>query len=202
MLDSPVHSQDWSNHEDNPQQAMQSDLSILPWLAEQRSDIIAVWSGIRICSRPNISATRGKDIKDRVERYSMNEAAKTVVLNEFDHISFHRQNWFSGMRAARACDTPWQVCKTGRREASRAGTGKTACITEIGRDIGSYTHLNQRELNELYWATRPSCVLSYRARLPVPWFSTEHIYFCIDQTGGSGYLSEFNVTIEQKVDIF
>jgi hypothetical protein len=85
-------------------------------------------SGIWTCSLPRISAARGKEIKDRCERYSIREAAKTAVLNEFDHISFHRQNWFSGMRVARAADTSWQLNKTGCTEARRAGTEKTASL--------------------------------------------------------------------------
>ncbi len=57
-----------------------------------------------------------------VDKYSTITAVKTAFLNEFVHMSFHLQNWFSGMTMAKAPATPSQSFNIGRTASRIEGT--------------------------------------------------------------------------------
>jgi len=75
---------------------------------------------------PRVSAACAIVNSPRVVRYSIKSAAKVAVLIEFDHKSFQRQNWFSGIIAARAEVVSLHPSNIGRTESSKAGTNDKA----------------------------------------------------------------------------
>ena len=52
----------------------------------------------------------------------MSAAVKTTFRSEFDHISFHRQNWLGGMIAAIAFVVSEQELSVGLTESNSLGT--------------------------------------------------------------------------------
>ena len=57
-----------------------------------------------------------------VDRYSTMTAVKTAFLSEFVHMSFHLQNWFSGITVAKAPETTSQSFNIGRTDSRIEGT--------------------------------------------------------------------------------
>jgi hypothetical protein len=56
------------------------------------------------------------------DRYSTITAVKTAFLSEFVHMSFHLQNWFSGMTAAKPPETASHSFNIGRIDSKIEGT--------------------------------------------------------------------------------
>jgi len=73
-------------------------------------------------SLPIHSAASGKESSLLVDRYSTSTAAKIAFLNEFVHMSFHLQNWFSGIIVASAPVISPQVVRIGRMDSKMAET--------------------------------------------------------------------------------
>jgi hypothetical protein len=77
-------------------------------------------------SLPIDDAASAKESSLLVDKYSTITAVKTAFLSEFVHMSFHLQNWFSGMTVAKAPETTSQSFNIGRTDSSIEGTvGKT-----------------------------------------------------------------------------
>lgn len=62
----------------------------------------ALLSGYRNDVLPRASDVDASEINVPLDRYSKNAATKTLVRNEFVHMSFHLQNWLGGIRSASA----------------------------------------------------------------------------------------------------
>ena len=56
------------------------------------------------------------------DKYSTITAVKTALRSEFVHMSFHLQNWFSGMTVAKAPATTSQSFNIGRMDSRMEGT--------------------------------------------------------------------------------
>lgn len=76
----------------------------------------------KTCSLPIDVAASAKESSLLHDRYSTITAVKTALLSEFVHISFHLQNWFSGMTAAKATETPSHSFNIGRIDPKIEGT--------------------------------------------------------------------------------
>ena len=61
----------------------------------------------------------------------MSAAEKTTFRSEFDHISFHRQNWLGGIIAAIAFVVSEQELSVGLTESKSLGTVQSAMGYEM-----------------------------------------------------------------------
>src|SRR5260370_4426582 len=81
------------------------------------------WETVRgMCQLPIDDAASANESSLLVDKYSTITAVKTAFLNEFVHMSFHLQNWFSGMTMAKAPATPSQSFNIGRTASRIEGT--------------------------------------------------------------------------------
>jgi hypothetical protein len=94
---------------------------LFDWLKQLWNGNIFRWK-VSMILLPIASAAWWSVSKVRDERYSIKAAAKTAVLMELDHKSFHLQNWFWGIIKESSKVFPWQLSSNGWTEVRRAGT--------------------------------------------------------------------------------
>lgn len=173
--DTPTRSLDWLRHEGSLRRAGLCDRSTLLWLTQAVVNGNIFWWKVGMILLPIASAAWWSVSKVRDVRYSIKAAAKTAVLMELDHKSFHLQNWFLGIIKESSKVFSWQPSSNGWTEISRAGTVMMAWRVRISAKHILWwvdrTDCRQKESSESYWADQSLYESFCPVHSLVPWCS-------------------------------
>jgi hypothetical protein len=127
----------------------ESDATIPFWFywtrASHRNRVSVKYINGRLYSLPIDDAASANESSLLVDRYSTITAVKTALLSEFVHMSFHLQNWFSGITLAKAAATASHSVNIGRTDSRIERTVGAKKAGQLHRRMMNGNHILPRD---------------------------------------------------------